>query len=379
MHRSTRTIMLQLTMSILLAGLLLVGTLTTLTMAQEPNSDSAAPTITESSPFEPLPQISMTMPFSYARVITDEVPIYGNPLSSTGELSPTHSLGTGYLWVSLANSQPLTINNQSWYQINEDEFVKMEHVALYTPSVFHGITFTTPPTQPFGFLVYYVRPSITPGIVATDTRWLRRYNMVTISETRYITDTPWYQVGENQWVYDHNLGVVTPMPRPNPIGPYDKWIEVNLYEQTLAVYEGDRLVFATLVSSGLPLWETEKGLFRLERKIKSAKMSGGMVGDDYYFVEDVPWTMYFVGPYALHGAYWHDSFGFPHSHGCVNMSLSDSQWLFEWSTPKPSKYNRISATESNPGTWVFVHDGSGWQPPQEAFPEAYNRFEFVQN
>jgi hypothetical protein len=208
-------------------------------------------------------------------------------------------------------------------------------------------------------MVYYTHPSITPGIIVTNTPWLRRYELVTISDTVYITTTPWYQVGEHQWVHEHNVGLIKPISRPNEIGPLEKWVEVNLHEQTLLVHEGDNLVYATLVSSGLPLWKTPPGIYRIWSKVKSGKMSGGEVGNDYYFLEDVPWTMYFEGAYALHGAYWHDSFGFPHSHGCVNMTMADAQWLFDWIDPATKGSNRTGATDKNPGSWVVVHNGNG--------------------
>lgn len=134
---------------------------------------------------------------------------------------------------------------------------------------------------------------------------------------------------------------------------------MNKFEQTLAAYEGDRMVYATLVSSGLPQWDTDSGLFRIFAKVKIAKMSGREGLADYYFLEDVPWAMYFNKDMALHGAYWHDKFGFKHSHGCVNLPPQDAKWLFDWTTPTIGDSNwtmvadRLNNTE---GTWVWVHD-----------------------
>ena len=100
------------------------------------------------------------------------------------------------------------------------------------------------------------------------------------------------------------------------------------------------MVYATLVSSGLRGWDTPPGLFRVWFKIKSGKMSGGYNRPDYYFLEDVLWTMYFNRDIALHTAYWHDGFGYRHSHGCVNLAALDARWLFDW------------ALED---LWVWVH------------------------
>ena len=65
--------------------------------------------------------------------------------------------------------------------------------------------------------------------------------------------------------------------------------------------------------------------------------------------------MYFHEDYALHGAYWHDGFGYKHSHGCVNLSPKDAKWLFIWSTPTASQWGYGQASAADPGTWVTVY------------------------
>jgi lipoprotein-anchoring transpeptidase ErfK/SrfK len=81
-----------------------------------------------------------------------------------------------------------------------------------------------------------------------------------------------------------------------------------------------------------------------------------MIGPGYYLPE-VPYTMYFYAGYALHGTYWHDSFGQPMSHGCVNLETGNAQKLFEWAGPVvPPGQTEVVATADNPGTLVVVHD-----------------------
>jgi hypothetical protein len=63
-------------------------------------------------------------------------------------------------------------------------------------------------------------------------------------------------------------------------------------------------------------------------------MSGSEGQTDFYYLEEVPWTMYFDRSIAMHGTYWHNSFGYRHSHGCVNMSITDAHWLYEWAAPE---------------------------------------------
>lgn len=117
--------------------------------------------------------------------------------------------------------------------------------------------------------------------------------------------------------------------RPNGVGPAERWIDVNLTQQTLVAYEGDAPIFNSLISSGM--WDTPTvvGQFRTVMKYESQDMNGYLLGYDY-FLEDVPYVMYFFEDYAIHGAYWHNNFGTPMSHGCVNMNPADAGWLFNW-------------------------------------------------
>jgi LysM repeat protein len=115
--------------------------------------------------------------------------------------------------------------------------------------------------------------------------------------------------------------------RPNPAS--ERWIDVDLTRQSLIAYEGQRPVFRTRISSGLPQFPTVVGTFSIYVKYEMADMAGG-AGDDEYFLPAVPYVMYFQGNYGLHGTYWHHNFGQPMSHGCVNMFTPDAQWLFNW-------------------------------------------------
>ena len=118
--------------------------------------------------------------------------------------------------------------------------------------------------------------------------------------------------------------------RPQEVPQTAKWIHINLDEQTLVAYEGDQPVYATLISTGLRNHATQTGLFQVERKFKSKTMAG-KDENGRYEVGEVPWTMYYHKKYAVHGAYWHNEFGQPRSHGCVNVPVVDARWLFDWS------------------------------------------------
>ena len=130
------------------------------------------------------------------------------------------------------------------------------------------------------------------------------------------------------------LRVARRVDRPDEIPAKEKWIHVDLTQQVLVAYEGERPVFATLVSSGKKGYEPPTGVFRILHKHVSITMSGSDPSDGWYEVEEVPWSMYYWEGFALHGAYWHDKFGEVKSHGCTNLAPADAKLLFEWTDPK---------------------------------------------
>lgn len=290
---------------------------------------------------------------TYAQVITGGVPVYAAPEQAAAGEPPLRLLDQGYVWVTLLQSQPVWHQGRAWVAINPGEYVAAEAVTARPASTFHGKEVTD--QRRFAWVVFDTYTAPAPGMLpGDDTVLLNRYGIVPVEEEAQVDDRRWYRVGEGQWVEQGMLGLVSPKPRPEGVGPADQWIEVDLFEQTLTAYEGDRMVYATLVSSGLPWWETRPGLYQIWIKVRNDKMSGREGFSDYYFLEDVPWSMYFNGEFALHGAYWHDRFGQKHSHGCVNLSLADARWLYNWATPHGEAGWQL-ATDENPGTWVWVH------------------------
>lgn len=111
------------------------------------------------------------------------------------------------------------------------------------------------------------------------------------------------------------------------IGNGERWIDVDLSEQRLYAYEGDTVVKTFVVSTGTWQYPTVTGTFKIYVKLRYTDMSG----PDYY-LPDVPYVMYFYKGYGLHGTYWHNNFGVPMSHGCVNLSIPDAAWLYNWAS-----------------------------------------------
>lgn len=137
----------------------------------------------------------------------------------------------------------------------------------------------------------------------------------------------------------------------------DKWIEVDLSEQRLIAHEGDTVYLDSLISSGLPGFNTPPGEYRIWYKIRSTKMSGGSKENGtYYYLPNVPYAMFFKGSYGIHGTYWHSNFGHVMSHGCVNAPTPTAEKLFYWVGPTlPVGKLWVRATPENPGTRVVVH------------------------
>ncbi|MEM7346063.1 MAG: LysM peptidoglycan-binding domain-containing protein [Chloroflexota bacterium] len=122
-----------------------------------------------------------------------------------------------------------------------------------------------------------------------------------------------------------------PAPQPVATGGGERWIDVNLSTQTVTAYEGQTPVNTVVVSTGTWQYPTVVGTYNVYVKYDKARMAGGY-GADAYDLADVPYVMYFYEGYGIHGTYWHDNFGTPMSHGCVNMTTSDAAWFYNFAS-----------------------------------------------
>ena len=143
---------------------------------------------------------------------------------------------------------------------------------------------------------------------------------------------------------------------------HQKKIYVDLTNQRLYAYEGDDMIFSFLVSTGK--WgRTPTGVFRIWGKNRYAKMSGGSAAlHTYYYLPNVPYVMWFSNEdiaasrgFSIHGTYWHDNFGHPMSHGCVNMKTSEAALIYEWTHPKTGPNKSSKSTTEDPGTLIVIY------------------------
>jgi len=192
-----------------------------------------------------------------------------------------------------------------------------------------------------------------------------RFSIVPLTSRRETFEGRGYvESTEGFFLREQDIAVARVPALPADLKPNEKWIDVDLATQTLVAFEGDKPVFATIVSSGRHDDEdkakdhrTPTGTFRVREKHISTTMDDDSATDGPYSIEDVPWVMYFEKGIALHGAFWHSSFGKEHSHGCVNMLPHDARELFRWVGPTlPEGWHAVRATAENPGTRVVVHD-----------------------
>lgn len=142
----------------------------------------------------------------------------------------------------------------------------------------------------------------------------------------------------------------------------ERRIEVDLTNQRLSAFEGDQKVYEFLISSGK--WgRTPTGTFRIWSKFRYKRMSGGSKElRTYYNLPNVPFTMFFANDevpaargFGIHGTYWHDNFGHPMSHGCINMKTEEAELMYNWAGPVTSWDNYTKATDENPGTEVIIY------------------------
>ena len=262
--------------------------------------------------------------YSFWQVGPEAVNLYDAPGGSV-----IGQMGAGFNFVHAINTEVA-----GWIQRIGGQWISRDDAEYTRASSFTGYLLPDDWRQPFAIILDKtgIYTSLSPGEKgsAESGYVTRRYDVVNIfAEAWDESGNRWYLIGPNQWLRQEFVAKFAPVAKPAEMG--ERWMAVDLFEQTLIAYEGDRPVFATLVSTGLPKWSTNEGSFPIWARLERDSMSGATGAPDAYALQAVPWTMYFDGGISLHGAYWHDDFGYRRSHGCVNLSVSDAKWLYDWS------------------------------------------------
>lgn len=259
------------------------------------------------------------------------------------EENPARSIPPGELryvsYISRAQHE-----GKNYLQLTTGEWLRASPVAY---NKFQGLEFFNNPINDFGWVVDETQSFTKPGFSSPATgKTYYRNELVKIYQVVEADSYYWYLIKPGEWLNSWKTRRVHYDPTPPEGITADRWISLNLYEQTLSIYENGNLKFATLMASGLDPFFTKPGLFQIYKKIPFETMTTGDLSD-FYYLEDVPWTMYFDQSRAIHGSYWRTFFGYPQSHGCINLSPGDANWVYQW------------AEEND---WVYVFDPSGKTP-----------------
>ncbi len=217
--------------------------------------------------------------------------------------------------VTIYEEQPVA--GAPWYRIGVDRWVHSGWVRILPAELAAQslAVVTSGPTLPVGWVVsaslnVRARPGASPDNPPIDE--VLHNQRLDILETRTVDGARWYRIGVDRWALGQWVAAALPKPRPASIRANERWVGVNLGQQTAVAYEGDTPVYATMVATGLPMTPTVQGVFRTWQRLTTGKMSGGSAATGgYYYLEGVTWTCYFYAGYALHTAYWHDAFGRP--------------------------------------------------------------------
>lgn len=312
-------------------------------------------------PLTPLPasqaDLSLAqMDIKYGEVKTENAPIYPSVEVALEKKKKFASerINASFAYISYDRSEE--VDGGRFYYTGRGWMTAADVSRIGVLPRFQGLTFNRTPNNSFGWILTFlnatpVETKRTPGYQIDDLtgHLLTEYEAVQIFNVATVDDSDWYMVGPDEWLPEKVVARVTPDTTPPEGVTGDRWIAINLDQQTIAVYDQRQLVFATVIASGSePFW-TQPGLFPIYEKHEKTPMRGAFESDGGggYYLEDVPWTMYFDQARALHGAYWRTKMGFSQSHGCVNMTVGDAHWIFNW---------------ANIGDPVYIWDPSGQTP-----------------
>jgi hypothetical protein len=305
------------------------------------------------------------LPYQYSRVITERAPRYyriptieeerearraADQKGSVPEV--VSSLMDGDFFLALAERERREVDGAVFYRTLRGRYVRETDVELRNPDVVRGEELGRDGWRlPLAFVYGQDRALLDlqggkPRVIGQAEKHARF-----VVEKELTRGGVTYVSGAKGAVQRDGIRIARRSKRPRAIPRNARWIHVDLAEQTLVAYEGDLPVYATLVSSGKEGYEPPTGLFQIEQKHISTTMNATDPIDGFYEVEEVPWTLYYSGGYALHGAYWHTDFGKVRSHGCTNVAPVDARWLYYWSDPEvPPAWHAVRFRPET--TWI---------------------------
>jgi lipoprotein-anchoring transpeptidase ErfK/SrfK len=311
-------------------------------------------------PWGPVPRQTPAkegLPFRYFYVGAEVVSGFSR-LEDAGDVAPDQELQSGF---AVAIVEEGVKGGARYGKTRHGMWVPMQDLKPVAAFSFHGEDVVEGKLD-FGWIVAdKAAVSKAPSAAAKRGGVRVRFEKVTVLEEKPDKKPTHFRIGDDQWVRIRDVRRPTRADPPASVREGERWIDVDLASQTLVAYEGDRPVFATLVSTGKGREGTDqatpKGETRIWVKLESSNMDNleDEEAERYYAIEDVPYVQFFAKGVGLHGAFWHRSFGQVRSHGCVNLAPLDAQRLFSFTSPHlPVGWTAVLPTDVEQGTIVRV-------------------------
>jgi hypothetical protein len=313
----------------------------------------------------PPAKVTDHLPYQYSRVTTKRAPRYyriptvqeeKQARRAMEKKGPTpevvSSIMEGDYFLALAEKETRKADGTVFYRTIRGRFVRETDVELRNPEVVRGEELGRDGWRlPLAFVYGEDRDLLSLRSDAPRVTGKAEKHGRFVVEEELTKGDATYVSGRPGAVRRDEVRVARFSKRPSGVPATGKWIHVDLAEQTLVAYEGDKAVYATVISSGKEGYQPPTGLFEVQQKYISTTMNATDPIDGFYEVEEVPWTLYYHGGYALHGAYWHTDFGKVRSHGCTNIAPVDARWLYYWSEPEvPTAWHAVRFQPET--TWV---------------------------
>lgn len=258
-------------------------------------------------------------------------------------------------------------NGRTWLLTPDMTIVPKDKVRTKATPTLEGINLKDNPQIKLPLAFFWLgdskkyKPGADGKLVETDEVITRHSFVETTLDQAMGPGGLYWKLRDGSYVKYQDITVINKRPmRIGGVGPQDKWVEVRVTWGYLAAYKGDDLEYVTAISPGVDginaaKHATARGRHHIDWKLYSGDMSGKDKGKEWY-VDEVPWVQYYQGNYALHGAWWHNNFGRPMSHGCINLSPPDAKNLFDWMDPQvPDGWYAVATYYPHAkGTTVYI-------------------------
>lgn len=294
----------------------------------------------------PLDRFEDLLPDQQGRVLDLKISLYDKPTFNGQELK--------VFWkdtvlplseVTVGDNEPA--HNRIWYRIGDEGYAHsgsiqpvktiLNQPAEQIPTQGTLAEVTVPFTDahwgpgkeyPVAYRFYY-----------ETTHWI-------IAKVSDLRGDPWYRIMDDKWDFKYYVPAthlrLVPREELTPISPEvppgEKRLEVRLSHQLVVAYEGDQPVFMARAATGTEFsngrYLTPAGLHTTFHKRPSRHMAAGNLAANGYDLPGVPWISYITeSGIAFHGTYWHNDYGRPRSHGCINLTSQASKWIYRWTLP----------------------------------------------